>query len=356
MSPTCVGCGKGVEPSNTFCPFCGLPLRPIGGFRPQHTRHTGAVLSGRYRIHGFVARGATARVYLAEDLRDRSLVAVKMFAPSLSRTEELRGRFVREGEAARSLDHPHVVRVLDLGETKEGAPYLVMEALSGETLGDRMRRDPHFAVSRALRLVREAALGLAAVHEAGIVHRDLKPDNLFLVGDLGNARTLKVIDFGMAKLPRVDTGSAEGLVLGTIEYMAPEQVCAGEPVDARTDVYALGVVLFRMLTGHLPFDVEKGTDLLGHQLFSPAPPPSWLREEIDSRVERIVLAAMRKRPENRYPSMEVFLEDLERALGLAPGVPSGRRLRKAPDVYEPSTPTGREAAAFLSKQFRLPVR
>ncbi len=356
MTDACVGCGRTVEPTNAFCPFCGLPLKPIGGFRPQHTRHTGAVLGGRYRVHGFVARGATARVYLAEDLRTRALVAVKMFATAMSRKEELRTRFVNEGEAARKLLHANVVRVLDLGEAGDGAPYLVMEALTGETLGDRMRRDPHFTVARALTLVREAALGLTAVHAAGIVHRDLKPDNIFLVGDLGNAHTLKVIDFGLAKLPRVDTASVEGLVLGTIEYMAPEQVCGGEAVDARTDVYALGVVLFRMLTGHLPFDVEKGTDLLGHQLFSPAPPPSWLRDDLDPRVERIVLAAMRKQPENRYPSMAEFLEDLERALGLRGGDPLGRPLVKDPDVYAPATDNGRAAAGFLSKQFRLPVR
>jgi eukaryotic-like serine/threonine-protein kinase len=200
------------------------------------------------------------------------------------------------------------------------------------------------------------------------VHRDVKPDNLFLVGENGSDDvTVKVIDFGMAKVPR-STGSSAGFVLGTLEYMAPEQIVS-ESVDGRTDVYGLGVVMFRMFTGHLPFDVsiepsrsarrpghhEVGTDLLGHQLFSPAPPPSWLDEGLDPMIERVILSAMRKRPENRYQTMAAMLDDLERAAHLREGGPHGHPLVRLPDVFEPETDRGKEAERFLSSRFKIPA-
>jgi serine/threonine protein kinase len=254
--------------------------------------------------------------------------------------EAMRDRFLKEADALHSINHPNVVRVIDAGEV-DSAPFLVMEALRGETLGQRLERVGSLDQATAVRYARQAAAGLAAAHRAGIVHRDVKPDNLFLVdGD-----TIKLLDFGMAKVERDGTQSAE-LVMGTVQYMAPEQIVT-ERVDARTDVYGLGVVLFRMLTGHLPFEVEMGTVLLGHQLFSPAPPPSWLDDDLDPTVERVILSAMRKDPANRYPSMDAFLEDLSRA------EPRGAPMVREPDVYEPSSQAGREAAKFLSQQFHL---
>ncbi|MEO7094741.1 MAG: serine/threonine-protein kinase, partial [Polyangiales bacterium] len=187
-------------------------------------------------------------------------------------------------------------------------------------------------------------------------HRDVKPDNIFLVGTPGDDDvTVKVIDFGMAKVPR-STGSSAGFVLGTLEYMAPEQIVS-EDIDGRADVYGLGVVMFRMFTGHLPFDVsiKDGTDILGHQLFSPAPPPSWLDEGMDPMIERVILSAMRKRPENRYDTMAAMLDDLERASHLREGGPHGKPLVNEPDVFEPRTERGKEAERFLSSRFKIPT-
>jgi serine/threonine-protein kinase len=360
MPKSCPRCHRPIEAAWKFCPFDGFEIvddganqeagdtPPIGeypGFSPRATRFTGAVVGGRYRIVGFVNKGATARVYLAEDLESRDIVAVKLFAPTVREAAAMRERFLREAEALRAIDHPNVVRVLDAGEL-DGAPYLVMEALRGETLAAVLERTPILPDDVALRYVREAASALAAAHRTGVIHRDVKPENMFLVRN-GDEVTLKVIDFGMAKVPRDGTSSVEGLVMGTVQYMAPEQIIS-EPVDARTDIYALGVVLFRMLTGHLPFDVEMGTDLLGHQLFSPAPPPSWLDDDLDPNVERVILCAMRKDPDNRYPTMECFLEDLARERA------EGWPMMRQPDVYEPMTDPGREAAKFLSTQFRRP--
>jgi len=308
------------------------------------------LLGDRYKVHGYLTRGATARVYLAEDLLDGTPVAVKMLATESSKTAELLPRLLREADALRGIDHPNVVKVLDTGKTAGDVPYLVLEALPGETLGDYLRRQgtPPFELSLAL--VRQAAQGLCAAHRAGIVHRDVKPDNFVLVGPTTEPYGLKLIDFGMAKLDDSSGNSGTHTILGTVEYMAPEQILA-EPVDARTDVYALGVVMFRLFTGHLPFETSQPADLLRHQLFSGLPPPTWLCEDLDARLERMILAAARKHPQNRYASMQELLSDLDVLIGVSPGEVSDRPMPVTPDVYAPSTERGSEALMILAEKF-----
>lgn len=308
------------------------------------------VLGDRYKVHGYLTRGATARVYLAEDLVEGVPVAVKMLAPESIKSHELAARMLREAEALRDIDHPNVVKVLDTGETGGGIPYLVLEALPGETLGDYLRRQgtPPFEVS--LSLVRQAAQGLCAAHRAGIVHRDVKPDNFVLVGPTNEPYGLKLIDFGMAKLDSSSGTSGTHTILGTVEYMAPEQILA-EVVDARTDVYAMGVVMFRLFTGHLPFDTNAPADLLRHQLFSSVPPPSWLTEDLDPRIERMILTATRKHPGNRYPDMQALLDDLDSMVGVSEAEVSQRPPPVAPDAYSPSTLRGSEALSVLAEKF-----
>ncbi len=319
-------------------------------FRPSESQLTGMVLKDRYRVHGYLTRGATARVYLAEDVQENIPVALKMLAPESNRSHELSVRLLREAEALRGIDHPNVVRVLDTGETSSGVPYLVLEALPGETLGDYLRRQgtPPFEVS--LELVRQAAQGLCAAHRAGIVHRDVKPDNFVLLGPTGDPYGLKLIDFGMAKVDGTGGTSGTHTILGTVEYMAPEQILA-EAVDARTDVYALGVVMFRLFTGHLPFETSLPADLLRHQLFSSLPPPSWLEESLDERLERMILTATRKHPANRYASMQQLLDDLDALIGVTAAEVSERPPPISPDLYAPSTARGSEALGILAEKF-----
>ena len=181
---------------------------------------------------------------------------------------------------------------------------------------DYLKREHAMPTDVALAMIRHAAHGLIAAHRAGIVHRDVKPGNLFLIGPIGNPYGLKLIDFGMAKGEASRRISAHDLVLGTIEYMAPEQIVS-DPTDVRTDVYGLGVVMFRVFTGHLPFDVDTDIEMLAHQMFSPAPPASWLHEQIDPRIELVILRAMRKKPENRYPTMDALVADIDRILGFS---------------------------------------
>jgi len=308
-----------------------------------------ALLGGRYRVLEYMSRGATSRVYLAEDTSgDLGRVVIKMLSPETGHNVEYRRRILREGHAIQPIDHPNVIRVLDVSDGSGGLPYVVMEALPGESLGDRLRRDGSLAGPQVLALAKQLAAGLLAVHRASVVHRDVKPDNLFLIEREGEPTKLKILDFGMAKLLTSASSSSPHTVLGTAAYMAPEQILA-EAVDARTDVYAFGVVLFRMLTGHLPFETEVPADLLRHQLFSPIPPPSWLLEGISAGLETVVLNATRKDPDNRYGSMSEVLADLER-------LEAGEDIELRPllhehDGYEAKSEQGRQAAEVLARRF-----
>ena len=331
-------------------PGAGRRSASLHEFKPAESQLTGMVLGSRYKVHGYLTRGSTARVYLAEDMTNSVPVAIKMLASESIKSHELSPRLLREAEALRGIDHPNVVRVLDTGETASGVPYLVLEALPGETLGDYLRRQGTPPFDLALSLVRQAAQGLCAAHRAGIVHRDVKPDNFVLVGPTSEPYGLKLIDFGMAKLDNSGGTSGTHTILGTVEYMAPEQILA-EPVDARTDVYAMGVVMFRLFTGHLPFDTTAPADLLRHQLFSSLPPPSWLDDQLDARLERMILKATHKHPDNRYGDMQELLDDLDALIGVSADEVSQRPPKVTPDVYSPSTERGSEALTILAEKF-----
>jgi serine/threonine protein kinase len=240
--------------------------------------------------------------------------------------------------------------VIEAGETEEGVPFMAMEALLGESFGEYLRREESIPFDTALILLRQAAAGLAAAHRAGIVHRDVKPDNFLLLGPPGEPYGLKVIDFGLAKLWNVHEEHGADSILGTAEYMSPEQILV-EEVDARSDIYSLGVVMFRVFSGHLPFESVGQADLLRHQLFSSVPPPSWLNEGLDPRIDQVVEIATRKHRENRYATMDELIADLEVLIGIELRALAPRPLVVEPDAYLPSSETGREAAALLASKF-----
>jgi len=306
------------------------------------TRETGAVVEGRYVIRGFIGEGGMARVYLAEDARTGGRVALKILRREHAGNTVSRERFLRELDVAAALVHPSIARILDAGERPDRVPFMVLEYLEGESMGDVLERERSFPEPWALARVRDAASALAAAHAAGVVHRDVKPDNLFLTVD----GRLKVVDFGFAKL-KEGAVTATGMTVGTVPYMAPEQALA-DPVDGRTDVYGLGVTLFHMLTGSLPFDSRNDARLVAAHLYEPVPAPSSRSPGLDPRVDRVVQGALRKRPEHRYPSMEALLADVERILGersgpLAPPPPPA----PGTDLYEPQNPMSRAAARYL---------
>ena len=324
-----------------------------GIFRLQPSPRTGLKLDGRYEIMGLLDRGGSSEVYLARDARGASPVIVKMLTEEAARDVQHRERFISGARSTMAIDHPAIGRVFSVKVPANVPPYLIMEALRGESLSEYLDREERMPETMTLALAREAASGLVAAHAAGIIHRDIKPGNLYLLGPLGAPHGIKIIDFGLSKdLRNIGSGPISmNLVLGTAQYMAPEQVLA-DPVDERTDIYAFGVVLFRMLTGQLPFDLNPSACLSCHQIFSPAPPPSWLLEDVDPRFEQLILQCLRKHPENRYASMQELLNGLSdienQPFGAACEV-AVRALRHQPDVYIPHSSRGCGVAEELAR-------
>ncbi len=280
----------------------------------------GCVLSNTYRIDALLDEGGMGRVYRATHLRLNRPVAVKVMRASGTRRMFYATRFRAEVEIISELQHPHIVSVVDFDTTNEGAPYLVMELLHGETLSTRLMRRGPLAMGEAVRMVFDAATALSAAHAIGIVHRDLKPDNLFLV-DLGDEPPfVKLLDFGIGKRlyrGRPITGAYE--VLGTPVYMAPEQA-AGEEVDARADQYALGAISFEMLTGRRCVAADNIAEALSEVLRLPAPRVREIVPDIPLRIDQAIARALSKDPRDRFPSVLDFALALSEPCGGAESV------------------------------------
>jgi eukaryotic-like serine/threonine-protein kinase len=243
---------------------------------------------GRYRVERVLGDGAMAKVVLAEDGELGRQVAVKLLDQRLAADASFRARFAREARAAASLSHPNVVGVFDVGEA-EGRPFIVMEHVEGQTLEERLRRDGALAPSEVCRIGRQICAGLEHAHSAGLVHRDLKPGNLIERRD----GTIKIADFGIARLDETTELTEAGAIVGTAAYLAPEQAEAGEITQA-TDVFTLGVVLYELLTGRQPWKVESLAELARRRHVAPAelPPdtPGSLREAIERSLDPDPLA------------------------------------------------------------------
>jgi len=277
-------------------------------------------MGDRYAVEREIGHGGMGRVFAARDLKLGREVAIKLLPPGAHSDEQLR-RFEQEARAAGSLDHPNVLVIHDIG-VLEGEPYIVSELLQGATLRKRLggkELSPAKAVDWALQL----AQGLRAAHDKGIVHRDLKPENLFVT----NEGRLKILDFGIAKLaaPSAQSGTREGAILGTVGYMAPEQV-RGQRADQRSDIFACGSILYEMLAGRRPFegssDLETASAILNQE---PAPLPRHVPPELD----RIVRRCLEKDPADRFHSAA----DLALALGTTPSLAKARLGLRRPRQY-----------------------
>ncbi len=351
----CPRCNRTWEPGFRFCTQDGTQLlesTAVDDLPAAQSIQSGVLLGARYQIRGFIGKGGMARVYLAQDLETHEPVAVKVLNATFLADGSARDRFLREAQAVAGLQHQNIVRVLDTGERGDGAPYLVMEYLFGESLGDYLRREKKVPQSLTLPVLCRAASALAAAHAAGIVHRDVKPDNLFLLGEPGDPHDVKLLDFGFAKL-HSSSMTAAGMALGTPEYMAPEQALT-DAVDARTDIYGLGAVMYRMLTGALPHSAdEDDASLIASVVLRHLKPPSEHDPSLDPRLASILLTATRKRPENRYATMREMKNDLEvvRA-GQGDVLASGKSIRM-PDEYEPVSPLARAAVAYFKQLLRM---
>src|SRR5829696_6036274 len=243
-------------------------------------------------------------VYKARDLKLDRLVALKFLASQRGAPEEQKRRFLREARAASQLDHPNICTIHEIDETEDGALFIVMTLYEGETLRDRLDRGP-LPLDEAVDIACQVAAGLARAHERGIVHRDVKPANLALAP----GGQVKILDFGIAKLADQSRLTRAGTALGTAAYMSPEQF-HGEPPDARTDVWSLGVVLYEMVTGRLPFEDLSDREMVRAILEKRQKPMAFERPGVPDGLERIVARALAKRPADRYAGMEEMRADL----------------------------------------------
>ena len=337
------------------CRFDGEPLTSAPELTLVESKPTpekGSAYSKRYVVRGLLGEGAMARVYLAEDALTHKLAAIKVLESPDARIPDARERFFREVRTTEALEHPNIVRLLDAGQRRDGTAYLMMEYLFGESLGDLLRREQRLPIDKALWIARDTAAALAAAHAAGVIHRDVKPDNIFLIGEPGRPYALKIVDFGLSRLQGQSGLTAMGVTVGTLEYMAPEQTVK-DATGPRTDIYGLGVVLYRMLTGRLPFG-GSDTEVLAHQLISPPEAPSNIDPAIDRRIETVIMTSMRKLPRNRYPSMEDLLEDLQRLRKEKEGEIASATIFEA-DVYVPQSAYAKTVAAALYKKLNRPL-
>jgi eukaryotic-like serine/threonine-protein kinase len=260
-------------------------------------------------------------VYLAEHPGIGRKAAVKVLHAQLTQHAEIANRFFNEAKAANAIRHPGIIEVIDFGTLPEGASYIVMEFLEGESLASRIKRSPRIPLAIAIDYAAQAASALGAAHAKGIVHRDLKPDNLFVVPDARRPgeQLIKVLDFGIAKLGSgiTDPGAVRtrtGVVMGTPIYMSPEQCRGTKEVDHRTDVYALGIILYEMLCGAPPFMSEGQGELIHLHISAPPPPLRSRTPDIPAHLEAVVLRALAKDPVRRFQSMA----EIEQALKGAP--------------------------------------
>jgi serine/threonine protein kinase len=287
---------------------------------------TANLMFGEYRILDKIGEGGMGVVLKAEHQLMGRVVAVKVLSGAALQSPNIVRRFYREVKAAARLNHPNIVAAYDAGKYQD-THYLVMEYVDGQSLGQRVREQGPLPLSEALGYVIQAARGLQYAHEQGVVHRDVKPANL-LVDCAGNVR---ILDMGLARLidagetPQVESLTRTGLVMGTGDYMAPEQAIDSHHVDHRVDIYALGCTLFRLLTGTVPYPADDLVAVLLAHRESRIPSLRSIRPELPSRIDRVFRRMVAKRPQDRYASMNEVIAALQEVL--QPPVPVGRLRR-----------------------------
>ena len=266
-----------------------------------------------YQILERLGGGGMGVVYKARDLKLGRLVALKFLSSQRGAPEEEKRRFLNEARAASQLDHPNICTIHEIDETEDGALFIAMALYEGETLDERLGRGP-LPVTQAIDVASQIAAGLARAHERGIIHRDVKPANIFLTSALTADGQVKLLDFGIARLADQSRLTRDGTTVGTAAYMAPEQF-RGEPADPRSDVWGLGVVIYEMVTGHLPFEDLSEREMVRAILQNDPRPMSRLRPGVPEKLERIVARALAKRLDGRYQSMEALRADLRSLAG-----------------------------------------
>ncbi len=305
----CPRCGKQYVDANTLCPSDGAVLQ-------REDELVGQTLAGKYRIEEKISEGGMGCVYRATHILMEKVLAVKVLHPALAADDTIVARFTREAKAASRISHPHAITVTDFGESENGVVFLVMEYLRGRTLKEVVRSEGPMSLKRVAEIVRQVAGALETAHSEGVVHRDLKSDNIMLDETTGGGDWAKVLDFGIAKIKEpVDAKpdsalTAPNLIIGTPQYMSPEQCSQASSIDARSDIYSLGVIIFEMLAGHVPFSGDSPTETMMKQMQEPVPSLREDRSDLPEAVDQLVQRAMAKSPDERFQSVSELSETL----------------------------------------------
>ncbi len=302
----------------------------------------GRVFIDRYHLTARIGEGGMCTVYRGTHVLTRKLWAVKILHAELAAQRRAVKRFQKEAQAASRIDHANVIHVTDFGTSEEGYVYLVMEYLEGSTLKRAIQTDGPFTLDRTVHIVRQIGEALDAAHAQNVIHRDLKPENIMLLPtDEAERERVKVLDFGIAKVQEDTTDSApltaQNMVMGTPQYMSPEQA-KGLELDARSDIYSLGIITYEMLTGKTPFHGGPSKVILSKHANEIPPSPRRLRPDLSAHVERVIMRALEKSPLRRPQSGSEFARELELAVRLAATM-TKREAERAPVVTVPAAPS-----------------
>jgi serine/threonine protein kinase len=272
----------------------------------------GRTIDQRYRVEALLGEGGMGLVYRVTHTRLNKPLAIKVLRRENTKDPEVLARFRREAESASAIGNQHIIDINDFGELHDGSTYFVMECLEGLDLIDAIDLAQRMPEERAVHIAIQLCRALGAAHDAGIVHRDLKPENVFLIRRNDTDDFVKVLDFGIAKVANGPKRlTRDGEVLGTPHYMSPEQ-CEGNGVDHRTDIYALGVLLYEMVTGHVPHDADTMMGILTKQMYEEPIPPKVRVPQVSDQLEQLIMRCLEKKPEQRYQTMQEIEVDLQR--------------------------------------------
>jgi serine/threonine-protein kinase len=363
----CPHCATPITNDARFCPACGKATAPTesGSSWPNaqgaQPDMIGRTIAGRYRIVAKLGEGGMGAVYRGEQTSLKRAVAIKLLKPELSTNQMILRRFNAEAEAVAKLSHPNTVIVYDFGQDTDGSLFIAMEYIEGKSLRSAIGREGPFSPARAIAIALQVAASLSDAHSHSIVHRDLKPDNVMLQERGRQKDIVRVLDFGIAKLRDENRATQQAMtqagdMLGTPQYMAPEQI-RGEAIDGRTDVYALGCMIYEMVTARLPYEAPTIMAMLSKHLLEQVVPPTQRRPDLNlpKSIDQLVLAAMAKDPKDRPPTMDQFSEmlagllqqlpqDPNRSSGLSPIV-------NVQNVVTPVAPSMHQAPAAAAPAF-----